>query len=160
MPWIRIFKFGGKGLPHCRVILTAPAAEDTRPELLEVDNTAVRERQVARLKTLRATRDQAKVDAALEALRRGAAGKENLLALSIEAMEARATVGEVSDALEAVFTSHRAAIRAISGVYGHAFAEDEAFRRIQAEIETFAKLEGRRPRMLVAKLGQDGHDRG
>jgi methylmalonyl-CoA mutase len=137
-----------------------PPREDTKPQLLEVDNTAVRERQLARLNELRTRRDGAAVEAALEALRRGAAGKENLLALSIAAMRARATVGEVSDALEAVFTRHRATIRAVSGVYGRAFAEDEAFRRIQAEVEAFARAEGRRPRLLVAKLGQDGHDRG
>ncbi|MBM3484903.1 MAG: methylmalonyl-CoA mutase [Alphaproteobacteria bacterium] len=137
-----------------------PPTEDTKPQLLEVDNTAVRERQVARLKEVRATRDAAKVEAALEALRKGAAGNANLLALSIDAMRTRATVGEVSDALEAVFTRHRATVRAVSGVYGRAFAEDESFRRIQAEVEAFAKAEGRRPRMLVAKLGQDGHDRG
>ncbi|MGD9536548.1 MAG: methylmalonyl-CoA mutase [Alphaproteobacteria bacterium] len=137
-----------------------PPKEDTKPELLDIDNTAVRERQVARLKAVRAKRDQGAVEAALDALREGAAGNANLLALSIDAMRARATVGEVSDALEAVFSRHRATIRTVSGVYGRAFAEDEAFRRIQAEVEAFAKAEGRRPRMLVAKLGQDGHDRG
>jgi methylmalonyl-CoA mutase len=137
-----------------------PPKDDTKPEFLEVDDTAVRDRQLARLKQVRAARDQTTVAAALEALRRGAAGKENLLALAIEASAARATVGEISDALEAVFTRHRATIRAISGVYGRAFDGDESFHRIQTEIEAFAKAEGRRPRMLVAKLGQDGHDRG
>ncbi|MSO69150.1 MAG: methylmalonyl-CoA mutase [Alphaproteobacteria bacterium] len=137
-----------------------PPTDDTTPKLLDIDNAAVRDRQVARLKTLRAKRDLSKVNAALDALRRGAAGKENLLALSVEAIEARATVGEISDALETVFTRHRATIRSISGVYGEAFADDESFRRIQAEVEAFTKAEGRRPRLLVAKLGQDGHDRG
>ena len=82
------------------------------------------------------------------------------MALAIEATRARATVGEISDALETVFTRHRAQIRAVTGVYGGQYQDDEAFRRVQREIEAFARDEGRRPRMLVAKLGQDGHDRG
>jgi len=93
-------------------------------------------------------------------LTEGARGNANLLALSIDAMRARATVGEVSDALEAVFTRHRAAIRAISGVYGGAFAGDEGFAGIQQAVQAFAAAEGRRPRLMVVKLGQDGHDRG
>jgi methylmalonyl-CoA mutase len=87
-------------------------------------------------------------------------GKGNLLALAIEATRLRASVGEISDALEKIFTRHRAQIRAVSGVYGGQSQGDEAFRRVQREIEAFARAEGRRPRMLVAKLGQDGHDRG
>ncbi|HEX5318026.1 MAG TPA: cobalamin-dependent protein, partial [Stellaceae bacterium] len=87
-------------------------------------------------------------------------GKGNLLELSIAASRARASVGEISDALEAVFTRHHAATHAVSGVYGGQYRGDEAFRRIQREIEAFARDEGRRPRMLVVKLGQDGHDRG
>jgi methylmalonyl-CoA mutase len=83
-----------------------------------------------------------------------------MLALAIEATRARAAVGEISDALESVFTRHRAQIRAVSGVYGGQYAGDEAFRRVQREIAAFAREEGRRPRMLVVKLGQDGHDRG
>ncbi len=106
-------------------------------------------------------RDTGRVNAALSALTEAAkSGKGNLLALAIDATRARATVGEISDALEKVFTRHRATIRAVSGVYGGQYQGDEAFRRIQREIDAFAREEGRRPRMLVAKLGQDGHDRG
>jgi methylmalonyl-CoA mutase len=126
----------------------------------EIDNTEVRRQQVERLQHLRATRDQARVDAALDAITKGAAGNANLLELSVEAMRARATVGEISDAMEKVFSRHRAVIRAISGVYAGAYDNDDEFARIRAEIEDFAKTEGRRPRILVAKLGQDGHDRG
>jgi methylmalonyl-CoA mutase len=130
-------------------------------ELLDIDNTKVRAQQIERLRRVRASRNPAKVEAALRALTEGAQNEEaNLLALSIEAMRARATVGEVSDALEAVFGRHRATTRAISGVYGSALAGDEAFGRIREEVRQFAREEGRRPRILVAKLGQDGHDRG
>src|SRR5262249_31615339 len=105
--------------------------------------------------------DPGRVNAALAALTKAAtSGKGNLLALAIEATKARATVGEVSDALEKVFTRHRAQIRAVSGVYGGQYQDDEAFHSVQREIESFAREEGRRPRMLVIKLGQDGHDRG
>jgi methylmalonyl-CoA mutase len=137
-------------------------SEDTRPaELLDVDNTKVRETQIARLKQLRQSRDAARCRAALDALTNAAAsGEGNLLALSIEATRARATVGEISDALEKIFTRHRATTRSISGVYGAAYAGDTGFARIQAEVRSFAEEEGRRPRMLVVKLGQDGHDRG
>jgi methylmalonyl-CoA mutase len=129
-------------------------------DVREIDNTEVRRQQIARLEKLRATRDQAKVDAALEALTNGAASDGNLLQLSIDAVRARATVGEISDAMEKVFSRHRATIRAISGVYGGAYANDEEFASIKHEIDEFAEREGRRPRILVAKLGQDGHDRG
>jgi methylmalonyl-CoA mutase len=136
-------------------------AEETRVEILDVDNRKVRESQVARLQRVRATRDAAKVEAALAALAQAAgSGEGNLLALAVEATRARATVGEISDALERVFTRHRATIRSVSGVYGGAYAGDEGFQRIRREVEAFAKSEGRRPRMLVVKLGQDGHDRG
>ncbi len=100
------------------------------------------------------------MQAALAALTEGAKGDGNLLALSIEASRARATVGEISDALESVFGRYRANIRTISGVYGGAYSDDEEFQRIRKEVEAFATEEGRRPRILVAKLGQDGHDRG
>jgi methylmalonyl-CoA mutase len=134
---------------------------DEPVEILNVDNTAVRENQVGRLKKIRASRDEAKCRAALDALTQSAAsGKGNLLTLSIEATRARATVGEISDALEKVFTRHRAQIRSITGVYGSAYAGDAGFRKIRDEVEAFADAEGRRPRMLVVKLGQDGHDRG
>jgi methylmalonyl-CoA mutase len=130
-------------------------------DLLDIDNTRVREQQVARLQAIRRTRDQARVQAALDALTAAAkSGTGNLLALAIAATRARATVGEISDALEKVFTRHRATIRSVSGVYGALYDGDEGFRRIQREIEGFAHSEGRRPRMLVVKLGQDGHDRG
>jgi methylmalonyl-CoA mutase len=135
---------------------------DTQPtvEIREVDNTAVRSGQIQRLDQLRATRDQHRVEAALRALTEGARGDANLLALSIEASRARATVGEISDALESVFTRHRATIRTIAGVYGDSAAGDEDWERTRAEVEAFAAVEGRRPRILVVKMGQDGHDRG
>src|SRR5205823_4293500 len=137
------------------------SAEAASVELLDVDNTAVRDRQVERLARIRQLRDRGRVDAALGALTGAAqSGQGNLLALAIEATRARATVGEISDALEKVFGRHRAQIRAVSGVYGGQYHDDESFRRVQREIENFAREEGRRPRMLVAKLGQDGHDRG
>ena len=135
--------------------------KDEPVEILSVDNTAVRENQIRRLKKIRASRDQAKCLSALDALTAAAeSGKGNLLALAIAATRARATVGEISDALEKVFTRHRAQIRSITGVYGSAYAGDEGFRKIRKEVEAFAEAEGRRPRMLVVKMGQDGHDRG
>ncbi|MCA3267081.1 MAG: methylmalonyl-CoA mutase [Azospirillum sp.] len=130
-------------------------------DILDIDNTAVRESQVKRLAEVRAKRDEAACRTALEALTRAAGGGGgNLLDLSIEAMRARATVGEVSDALEKVFTRHRATIRSVTGIYGSAYEGDQGFAKIKAEVADFAKAEGRRPRMLVVKLGQDGHDRG
>jgi methylmalonyl-CoA mutase len=137
------------------------SAEAASVELLDVDNIAVRDRQVERLERVRRLRDKGRVDPALAALTKAAQSRNgNLLALAIEATRARATIGEISDALEKVFTRHRAQIRAVSGVYGGQYQDDEGFRRVQREIEGFAREEGRRPRMLVAKLGQDGHDRG
>ena len=130
-------------------------------ELLDVDNTAVRTSQIERLERIRRLRDPGRVNAALAALTEAAKnGDGNLLALAIEAVRTRATVGEISTALEKVFGRYRAEIRAVSGIYGGQYQEDEAFRRVQRDIEAFAREEGRRPRMLVAKLGQDGHDRG
>src|SRR5204863_7320119 len=135
--------------------------EPDHVDILDVDNTAVRKSQIARLETVRRSRDAAKCKAALDALTAAAkSGSGNLLALSIEASRARATVGEISDALEAVFGRHQAATRSVIGIYGGQYQDDEGFRRIQREIEAFAREEGRRPRMLVVKLGQDGHDRG
>jgi len=129
--------------------------------LLDIDNARVRDAQIARLRKIRATRDDGKCRTALDALTAAAAsGQGNLLALSIEATRARATVGEISDALEKIFTRHRATTRSISGVYGAAYAGDTGFQRIQAEVRGFVEEEGRRPRLLVVKLGQDGHDRG
>jgi methylmalonyl-CoA mutase len=137
----------------------APA--DAAVELRDIDNSAVRERQIARLKALRTARDAARVKAALDAVIETArSGAGNLLEKTIDAMRARATVGEVSDALESVFTRHRATIRSVSGVYGAQYEGDEAYQSILREIDAFARAEGRRPRMLVVKLGQDGHDRG
>jgi methylmalonyl-CoA mutase len=130
-------------------------------DILTIDNSKVREQQIERLQRVRASRDGARVAASLAALTDAArSGQGNLLALAIEATRARATVGEISDALEAVFTRHRATIRSVSGVYGALYEGDEGYRRIQREVEAFARAEGRRPRMLVVKLGQDGHDRG
>ena len=126
-----------------------------------IDNDAVRDAQIARLKTVKAKRDPKKLEAALSALTNGATtGKGNLLELAVEAARARATVGEISDAMEKSFGRHRAEIRSISGVYGGAYEGDNEFAVIRGEVEAFAKEQGRRPRMLVAKMGQDGHDRG
>jgi methylmalonyl-CoA mutase len=130
-------------------------------DILDIDNTAVRESQIARLKQVRNGRDESACRAALEALAAGADDPSaNLLALAVDAARARATVGEISDALEAKYTRHRAVIRSITGVYGSAFDGDEGYEKIAEEINRFAEDEGRRPRMLVVKLGQDGHDRG
>jgi methylmalonyl-CoA mutase len=137
-----------------------PQTED-HVEIRDIDNTAVREAQVKRLERVRETRDAAAHKAALDALAETArTGDGNLLELAVAAARARATVGEISDALEAHFTRHKAEIRAITGVYGDAYRNDEAFTRIRSDVEAFATEQGRRPRMLVVKLGQDGHDRG
>jgi len=130
-------------------------------EILEVDNHKVREQQVARLQRIRATRDGAKVQAALEALAACAkSGRGNLLDLSIQAIRLRATVGEISDALEKVFGRHRADIQKVTGVYAAAYDSAEGWEQLKREIEQFAQEQGRRPRVMIAKLGQDGHDRG
>jgi len=135
--------------------------EDEAPvDVRQIDNSEVRRQQLARLEHIKATRDQARVQAALDALTKAAASDGNLLELSIEATRARATVGEISDALEKVFGRYRANVRTISGVYGGAYAGDEEFQAIRKEVDEFARHEGRQPRILVAKLGQDGHDRG
>jgi methylmalonyl-CoA mutase len=129
-------------------------------DVLDIDNTKVREQQIARLVKIRAERDESRCEAALAALREGAQGDGNLLALCIDAARARATVGEMSDAMESVFGRHRAEIRSISGVYGAAYEGDDDFEAVRRAVEEFAATEGRRPRILVAKMGQDGHDRG
>ncbi|MCZ2114898.1 MAG: methylmalonyl-CoA mutase [Anaerolineae bacterium] len=130
-------------------------------DILEVDNTAVREQQIARLNEVRANRDGAAVAGALDALSRAAAGGEgNLLELAVEAARARATLGEISDALERVWGRHRAVIRSISGVYRAEYGDDEEIALTRRLADEFAEVEGRRPRILVAKMGQDGHDRG
>ncbi|MEO1277095.1 MAG: methylmalonyl-CoA mutase, partial [Pseudomonadota bacterium] len=129
-------------------------------DILNVDNVKVREAQVAKLERVRAGRDQAACDAALKALEDGARGEGNLLALAVEAARARATVGEISSAMENVFGRHRAETRTLAGVYGSAYEGDAGFEQIQKDVDAFADEEGRRPRMLVVKMGQDGHDRG
>jgi methylmalonyl-CoA mutase len=133
---------------------------ETPIEVRAIDNAAVRAQQITRLAEVKANRDAAAVAAALDALRKGAAANDNLLALAIDAARARATVGEISDAMEAVFGRYHAEIRAISGIYGGAYEGDNEFSAIRGDVETFAIEEGRRPRILVAKMGQDGHDRG
>jgi methylmalonyl-CoA mutase len=129
-------------------------------DILNIDNAKVREGQVARLARLRETRDPAACDGALAALEQVARSDGNLLAAAVEAARARATVGEMSMAMEKVFGRHRAEVKTLAGVYGAAYEGDADFAAIQAEVERFAEEEGRRPRMLVVKLGQDGHDRG
>ena len=133
---------------------------ETAIEVREIDNGAVRAQQIARLENVRAKRDSSAVKKTLVALREGAAGKGNLLELAIDAARARATVGEISDAMETVFGRYRAEIRSVSGIYGSAYEGDNEFAAIRGEVEGFAKEEGRRPRILIAKIGQDGHDRG
>jgi len=130
-------------------------------EVRDVDNVQVRLQQIERLKAVKAARDNAKVSAALQALTAAAdAGSGNLLALSIDAVRARATVGEISDALEKVFGRHRADIQKVTGVYAAAYDSAEGWDKLKAEIAGFAEEQGRRPRVMIAKLGQDGHDRG
>jgi methylmalonyl-CoA mutase len=130
-------------------------------EIREIDNTAVRDAQVKLLAQVRGTRDAKAVEAALAALTAAArSGNGNLLDLSVRAVRARATVGEISSALEAVWGRHRAHTQSVSGVYGGQFAEDAMWEKIKADVAAFARDEGRRPRIMVAKLGQDGHDRG
>ncbi|MDE7072387.1 MAG: cobalamin-dependent protein, partial [Bacteroidales bacterium] len=135
--------------------------KEARIETLEVDNTTVREAQLARLAKLKANRNQAEVDAALEALTRCAeTGKGNLLELSIDAARKRASLGEISYALEKVFGRYKATIKTISGVYSSEIKQDARFEEAVAKADAFARKEGRRPRIMIAKMGQDGHDRG
>ncbi|MBP7409839.1 MAG: methylmalonyl-CoA mutase [Flavobacteriales bacterium] len=135
--------------------------DETKMELLEVDNSAVRESQIARLKGMKAGRDEAKVKEALDALTACAKGGEgNLLDLAVDAARLRATLGEISDALEKVFGRYSATIRSISGVYSAESMQDPEMKEAMRLADEFAKAEGRRPRILVAKMGQDGHDRG
>jgi len=136
--------------------------EDAAPiEVRDIDNAAARAKQLERLERVRRERDAGRVEAALAALTQAARDSAgNLLALSVEAMRARATVGEVSDALEVVYGRHQAVSRAVSGIYAKGAAGDADFDAMRARVDLFAEREGRRPRVLVAKLGQDGHDRG
>ncbi|MBC7156281.1 MAG: methylmalonyl-CoA mutase [Rhodobacteraceae bacterium] len=129
-------------------------------DILDVDNVAVRKAQVARLERMRAARDEAACTAALDEITRRAAEGGNLLEAAVEAARARASVGEISMAMEKVFGRHRAEVKTLAGVYGAAYEGDDAFAAIQADVARFAEQEGRRPRLLVVKMGQDGHDRG
>jgi methylmalonyl-CoA mutase len=136
-------------------------AKEDDIEFLDIDNVAVRDNQIKRLKQVRGSRDAAKVQATLDALTAAAKdGSGNLLALSIDAMRARATVGEVSDALETVWGRHRANSQEVTGVYAAAYDSAEGWDKLKGEIAAFATEQGRRPRVMIAKLGQDGHDRG
>jgi methylmalonyl-CoA mutase len=136
-------------------------AKEDDLDILEVDNVAVRDSQIKGLEKLRAHRDQKAVDAALKTLTEAARSNQgNLLDLSIKAARLRATVGEISDALEVVYGRYQAQSRTISGVYGASYEGDTDWQQIQKDIEAFAEKHGRRPRMLVCKMGQDGHDRG
>jgi methylmalonyl-CoA mutase len=135
--------------------------DEAEIEILKVDNKSVREQQIAKLQRLRGERDEKAVQAALQALTEGAAGKANLLDLAVKAARAKASVGEISDAMEKVFGRHRAEIRAISGVYrSEAGSMNTNVAKVLQLVEAFDKNEGRRPRILIAKMGQDGHDRG
>ena len=136
-------------------------AKEDPIDILEVDNVKVRDSQIARLSEIKKKRDAAQVQKALEAIENIAqSGQGNLLAAAIEAIRARATVGEVSDAMEKVFGRHRADTQKVSGVYAAAYQGAEGWDKLRHEIDAFAEAEGRRPRVMIAKLGQDGHDRG
>ena len=130
-------------------------------EILEVDNTAVRQAQIARLEKLRAIRDPERVQVCLDAITRATeTGEGNLLELAVDAARARASLGEISDAVEKVCGRHKAIIRSISGIYSSEFADEEIIAEVRAMTDEFAEKEGRRPRIMIAKMGQDGHDRG
>jgi methylmalonyl-CoA mutase len=138
-----------------------PPIDDAPIDVLKIDNSAVRARQIDKLKRLKAERDPAAVQETLDALTRAAdRGNGNLLALAVDAARAKATVGEISSALEKVFGRHRAEIKAITGVYKREVGMTGAVERVRTAVEAFESAEGRRPRLLVAKIGQDGHDRG
>jgi methylmalonyl-CoA mutase len=135
--------------------------DDTKIDILEVDNKAVRAEQIERLAEIRANRDNEKVQSALNALTDAAAsGSGNLLALAIDAARNRATLGEVSNALEEIFGRHQASVKSVSGVYSSESSQDPAFQKAAHMANEFATKAGRRPRIMVAKMGQDGHDRG
>ena len=135
-------------------------AKEDHLDILDIDNAMVRANQIARLKQVRASRDTAACDAALAELERRAREGGNLLEAAVVAARARASVGEISMAMEKVFGRHRAEVKTLAGVYGAAYEGDAGFAAIQKDVEAFAEEEGRRPRMLVVKMGQDGHDRG
>jgi methylmalonyl-CoA mutase len=130
-------------------------------DIRDIDNTVVRESQIKRLDEIRRTRDDVVCKRTLEALTDAARNETgNLVELAVEAARARASVGEITDALETVYGRHRAQVQSIAGVYGSAYEGDDEYAKIQSEVAQFATEEGRRPRLLVVKLGQDGHDRG
>ncbi len=136
-------------------------AKEDPIEILDIDNHAVRDAQVARLAQIRATRDGAAVTAALAALTECArTGEGNLLDLAVKAVRLRATVGEISDALEEIFGRYRANPQAVTGIYNAVVEGDDDWKALKSDIEAFVAEEGRRPRIMIAKLGQDGHDRG
>ena len=135
-------------------------AEEDPIDVLDVDNTAVRESQITRINKMRKDRDEAACQKALDAITAACENNENLLGLCIEASRQRATVGEISDAMEKKFGRHRAEIKLVSGAYGSVVENDQNFQDIKKRVDAFAAKEGRRPRILVAKMGQDGHDRG
>ncbi|MBS0499950.1 MAG: methylmalonyl-CoA mutase [Burkholderiaceae bacterium] len=136
-------------------------AQEDAIDILEVDNVKVRDSQIARLQDIKQKRNAARVQQALAAITNiAASGQGNLLAAAIDAIRARATVGEVSDAMEKIFGRHRADTQKVSGVYAAAYAGAEGWEKLKHEIDAFAEAEGRRPRVMIAKLGQDGHDRG
>ena len=130
-------------------------------DILEVDNTAVRQSQIQRLEKLRANRDNDKVQSCLEAITKSMeTGEGNVLGLALEAARARASLGEISDAVEKVCGRHKAIIRSISGVYSSEFADEEEITVVRKMADEFEEKDGRRPRIMIAKMGQDGHDRG
>ena len=136
-------------------------ASDEGIDILEVDNKVVREHQIAQLQALKEKRDTKQVEKALERLRKAAEDSDqNLLELAVDAARLRASLGEISDALESVFKRHQAQTQTISGVYAKSVGMDKNFEKAQKLSDKFAELEGRRPRIMIAKLGQDGHDRG
>ena len=135
-------------------------AEEAHLDTLNIDNHAVRDSQIARLKTMRQSRDEAKCRAALTAITDGAKGNGNLLALAVEAARARASLGEISDAMEAVFGRYGTQPVPVTGVYGQAYADDGRYTQVIEGVQSVARRLGRSPRLLVAKMGQDGHDRG
>ncbi|WP_417807377.1 methylmalonyl-CoA mutase [Thioclava sp.] len=135
-------------------------AKEDDLDILDIDNVMVRDGQIARLEKMRATRDEAACQAALDEITRRTKEGGNLLEAAVDAARARASVGEISMAMEKEFGRHRAEVKTLSGVYGAAYDGDEGFAQIQKDVEAFAEEEGRRPRMLVVKMGQDGHDRG
>ncbi|MFZ5743213.1 MAG: methylmalonyl-CoA mutase [Pseudomonadota bacterium] len=135
-------------------------AQEDHLDTLEVDNHAVRDAQIARIKAVKAARDEGKCQAALAALAAGAKGGDNLLALAVEAARHRATLGEISDAMESVFGRYGTQPVPVTGVYGPAYAEDARYNQVLEGVEAVTRRLGRKPRLLVAKMGQDGHDRG